>query len=136
MNRTLIDTGPLVAVLDADDGDHKRCTAAARQLRGELWTTWPVITEGMYLLTDAPAGQDALLQKIEAGDLIVADLGAEDLPWLRALMRKYKDLPIDFADASLVRVAQRENLDTIFTLDRRDFQVYRRDGRRPFRIVP
>ncbi|MDR5694930.1 MAG: PIN domain-containing protein [Armatimonadota bacterium] len=136
MRQILVDTGPLVALLDAGDEDHERCVEVAKRLRAELITTWPVMTEALYLLAGVPEGQDALLGKVETGELQVAELTIEDVPVVRLLMRKYQDLPMDFADASLVRVAQRDGLGTIFTLDRRDFQVYRRDGRRAFRLLP
>lgn len=136
MKRTLIDTGPLVALIDAGDADHEGCVAAAKQVRGDLVTTWPVITEAMYLLAHAPAGQDALLGKVESRELIIAAVSADDIPGVRALMRKYRDQPMDFADASLVRIAEREGIAEAFTLDRRDFSIYRLPRARRFRIIP
>lgn len=106
MKRTLVDTGPLVAPLDEGDGDHRRCVAAAKRLRGELIATWPVITEAMYLFGEAPTGQEALLGTLEVGNLQVAELSARDAPAIRVLMRTCRDQPMDFADASLVRVAE------------------------------
>lgn len=134
MKVTLVDTGPLVALIDADDRDHQRCVEASRRLRSALITTWPVLTEAMYLLSGDPAGQDALLSAIENGDIGATNLGAEDLPVLRGLLRRYRDLPMDFADASLVCVAQRERILQVFTLDR-DFGVYR-VGQRSFVMLP
>lgn len=135
MKQTLVDTGPLLALIDKGDADHQRCEEAARQLKGDLVTTWPVITEAMYLLEEAPQGQDALLQKVEAGDLVIADLSAGDVPTVRDLMRKYHDQPMDFADASLVRVAQREGIAEVFTLDKH-FRAYRTARGRSFAIKP
>lgn len=135
MIRILVDTGPLVALLDAGDRDHARCAAAAKRMRGDLLTTWPVITEATYLLAKTPTAQDALLSKIGDGAIQMAELTADDVPAIRVLMRKYRTLPIDFADASLVRVAEREGIHRIFSLDSRDFSVYRA-GRHPFVIVP
>jgi predicted nucleic acid-binding protein len=135
MKQTLVDTGPLVALIDKGDSDHQRCRDAARQLRGDLVTTWPVITEAMYLLEEAPQGQDALLQKVEAGDLILADLSAVDVPGIRELMRKYRDQPMDLADASVVRVAQRDDVAEVFTLDKH-FRAYRTTRGRSFAIKP
>ena len=63
-------------------------------------------------------------------------IGDEDLPDLEMLMERYKDRPMDFADATLVRLARRENLTTIFTIDHSDFETYRIEGRRGFHIVP
>ncbi|MGH2396591.1 MAG: type II toxin-antitoxin system VapC family toxin [bacterium] len=135
MKQTLVDTGPLVALIDKGDADHLRCRDTARQLRGDLVTTWPVITEAMYLLEETPPGQDALLQKVEAGDLILADLSAGDLPGIRELMRKYRDQPMDLADASVVRVAQRDSIVDVFTLDKH-FRAYRTARGRSFAIKP
>lgn len=135
MKRALVDTGPLVALLDEGDGDHHRCVVAAKRLRSELITTWPVITEAMYLLGEAPAGQEALLGTLEAGDLQIADLSARDAPAIRMLMRTYRDQPMDFADASLVRIAEREGVFEVFTLDR-DFTVYRAGRGRSFTVIP
>jgi predicted nucleic acid-binding protein len=58
------------------------------------------------------------------------------LPFLHALMSRYADRPMDFADATLVHLAQRESLSTIFTIDHDDFETYRIDGRRRFRVIP
>lgn len=135
MRRTLVDTGPLVALIDRGDADHERCVAVARRLRGELVTVWPVITEAAYLLADVPDAQDALLAKVETQDLVVADLTAADVPSIRALMRKYGDLPMDLADAALVRIAAREGINEVFTLDRH-FRTYRGARGRPFVVKP
>ena len=136
MKQVLIDTGPIVALLDTDDRDHARCIRAARQLSDELLTTWPVLTEAMYLLSRAPKAQDALFAWIEDSSLQAAVLDADDAREMGALMRKYRDLPMDFADASLVRVAGREGIKQVFTLDRRDFSIYQTALGRPFAIVP
>ena len=132
----MIDTGPLVALLDTDDRDHARCVRAARQLSDDLATTWPVLTEAMYLLSRAPKAQDALLAWVEDRALQAAVLDADDAREMRVLMTRYRDLPMDFGDASLVRVAGREGIRRVFTLDRRDFNIYRTSAGRPFDIVP
>jgi uncharacterized protein len=134
MTRILVDTGPLVALVDDDDADHARCVATAKTLTGTLVTTWPVITEACYLLSDDLKAQDALLAKIESGDLVLDPMGPEDIPAIRALLHKYRDLPADLADATLVRLADRDGLDNVFTLDEH-FHVYRTRRRRPFRMV-
>jgi len=135
MKPVLIDTGPLVALIDAGDADHARCAAAAKALRGDLVTTWPAVTEAMYLLAGAPAGQDALLEQVEAGSLAVAELSSQDVPAIRSLMKKYQDLPMDFADASLVTVAGRDSIHEVFTLDRH-FRTYRLPRGRTFVVIP
>jgi predicted nucleic acid-binding protein len=101
-----------------------------------LGTTWPVVTEAMCLLGFAADAQDELWGLLESGRLHLFGLDAADAPRMRALMRKYRDLPMDLADASLVAVAEREGISKVFTLDRRDFGVYRlaRGGR--FSVIP
>jgi predicted nucleic acid-binding protein len=132
----LIDTGPMVALLRRPDQHHDRCVAALRGLRRPLATLWPVVTEAMFLLADRPDAQAALWQSLEAEAIALLPLDRGDVPRVRELMWKYRDRPMDFADAALVRVAEREGLDTVFTVDRRDFEVYRLSGRRRFKIVP
>ena len=90
----------------------------------------------MYLLDSSVNAQNALLEMIERGLLIILEIGASDLPPIRALINKYNDQPMDFADATLVHVANREGLQEIFTLDRRDFSIYKMKQNRPFKVVP
>ena len=94
------------------------------------------VTEAMYLLAFSVDAQGALLEIIERGALRVLSIDTDDVPSIRSLMHKYADLPMDFADATLVHVANREGLRDIFTLDRRDFSVYRLKRRRSFTIIP
>ena len=134
MSRVLVDAGPMVAMLDRSDTDHARCIEAARTLRGTFISTWSVITEACYLLAGQRGGQDALLARIESGDLLIDPLGVDDLPGVRLLLKKYRDVPMDLADATLVRVAEREGIDDVFTLDHH-FRIYRTHRRR-FAVIP
>ncbi len=126
----------MVALLSADDQHRDLCALALREVRGPLATVWPAVTEAMHLLTPRPRAQDALLGQIEAGSLDLLSVDRRDVPRIRELMAKYRDRPMDFADAALVRVAERERIETIFTVDRSDFEVYRLFGRKRFKIVP
>ncbi|SRR5713226_4120559 len=121
----LVDAGPLVALIHADDQHHTRCKAVLRSLREPLATVWPVFTEAMYLLNFSSQAQEALWEMIDRGVVHLLPLDEGDIPRMRELMRKYRDLPMDLADGALVRVAEREKLRRVFTLDQRDFQVYR-----------
>jgi len=132
----LVDTGPLVALLDRSDPYHLSCQESLSSLDDSLVTVWPVLTEAMYLLRAYWQAQDALWEMIESGAVQIISLGIDDIPRMRELMRKYRDLPMDLADAGLVRVAERERLRRIFTLDRRDFQVYRPSRIGRFAIIP
>lgn len=102
-----------------------------------LLTTWPAATEAMYLLGDAggwPA-QRALWLMIDRGLLEIAELGADATARMPALMEKYRNVPMDLADASLVAVAEQRGLRRVFTLDS-DFRIYRLRGRVSFEVVP
>lgn len=109
---------------------------AAETIKDDLGTTWPVITEALYLLTGAWPAQSELFAWLERGDLVLLPLHVSDLPRIRALMRTYRNLPMDLADASLVRVAERERIRRVFTVDRRGFSVYRAAGIGPQELVP
>ncbi|MBA3563717.1 MAG: PIN domain-containing protein [Gammaproteobacteria bacterium] len=132
----LVDAGPLVAILNQRDRHHHDCVAALKRMRQSLFTTWMPVTEAMYLLDFSPAAQSALLEMIERGALNILSIETEDLADIRALMAKYADLAMDFADATLVQVARRERLSEIFTLDQRDFGIYRLQRGRSFVIYP
>jgi predicted nucleic acid-binding protein len=128
----LVDAGPLVALVDADDQHHAKCVAALKGLREPLATVWPPLVEAMYLLSDVPRAQEALWEMVERGAVALLPLDGSDIPRIRELMRKYANRPMDLADAAIVRVAEREHLRKIFTVDRRDFSVYRlHDRTRP-----
>jgi len=125
-----------VALIHADDRHHASCREALEGIREPLATVWPVITEGMYLLDFSSDAQDALWWLLERDAVKILPLDATDVPRMRELMRKYRDLPMDLADAALVRTAERERISRVFTIDRRDFEVYRPRGIRRFTIVP
>ncbi len=136
MQRVLVDTGPLVAVLDPSDQHHASCVAALRRVQAPLITVWPVVTEASHLLSFSHEAQDALLELIAQESIAVEPLLHEDVPRLRELQSKYFDLPMDLADAALVCVAERLKLRTIFTTDRRDFAVYRGKKNLKFKLIP
>ena len=132
----LVDAGPLVALVDKNDQHHSYCRTAARKLHEPVGTTWPAVTEAVYLLSDLPKCQDAVWDMLVMGEVQLLDLTRDDVPRIRELMRKYSDLPMDLADASLIRVAELEKICKIFTTDRRDFAVYRLYGRIRPTVIP
>ena len=131
-----MDAGPLVALIDADDSYHQDCVVAVTAIREPMLTAWPVFTEAMYFLRGSMDAQDALWEMSESNVLRIADLDSDDCARMRHLMRKYRDLPMDLADAALVALAERERIHRIFTIDRRDFSVYKPAGMRRFEIIP
>ncbi|HTQ59835.1 MAG TPA: PIN domain-containing protein [Candidatus Solibacter sp.] len=132
----LIDAGPLVALVDADDQHHAKCVAALKSLREPLATVWPPLVEAMYLLSDQPVAQEALWEMLERTAVLLLPFDANDIPRTRELMRKYSNRPMDLADAALIRVAEREGIRKIFTVDRRDFSVYRLHNRTRPILIP
>jgi uncharacterized protein len=135
---TLCDTGPLVALIDRDDRDHARCTTALSVLPPvPLLTTVPCLTEAMYLLGRGgglPA-QDELWAYVADGMVQVHHPTEGEWERMRVLMRQYHDLPMDFADASLVVAAEHLGRRRIFSLDSH-FHVYRIHGKHAFEVVP
>jgi predicted nucleic acid-binding protein len=136
MPHVLVDAGPLVALIDRSDPYHQDCREALADIDDRLGTVWPAFTEAMYLLRPSARAQRALWDMLVVGGVELIELGIDDCPRMRELMWKYRDLPMDLADAALVRVAERERIRRVFTVDRRDFEIYRpyRLGR--FEILP
>ena len=134
---TITDAGPLIALIDRDEPDHDRCRAALDELRLPLLTTWPALTEAMYLLGRAAGwpGQNALWRLVLRGDLVVAAPTSEANARAAHLMKTYADRPMDLADATLVALAEERDTNRVFTLDG-DFHVYRFKGRRRFEVMP
>ena len=129
-----VDSGPFVAWLNARDRQHARAVAFFKSRRERMVTTWPVITEVCHLAPQ-PA-RAAFLRWIAAGGASVFHLPDEQSAALADLIDQYDDLPMDLADAALVRVAERERISRVFTVDRRDFTLYRPSRIGRFQIVP
>lgn len=132
----LIDTGALLALLDRDDCWHQRCADAFAALRLPLATSAAMLAELFHLLGDHRRDLASAWGLLRCGAITVLPIDDGDTVELETLMKRYADRPMDFADATLVRLAQREGLATVFTVDRDDFETYRIDGRRRFRVVP
>lgn len=136
MKRILLDTGPLVAILSRDDAYHGICVEALREISGPLLTCWPVLTEAAWLLRTTPRAIQQLLNGIDGKFLELLHLAGEEATAIADLMKRYENIRPQLADASLVYLAIREQIDTIFTLDQRDFSIYRTTRRRGFHIIP
>ena len=136
MKRVLVDTGPLVAIMSRTDEHHKICLETLRNLPGPMFSCWPVITEAAWLLRGEAGAVQQLLDSISEGLLEFLALQSAEAAQIAKLMDKYKDLRPQLADSALVYLAERDDFDLIFTLDRRDFSVYQRGRKHPFRIIP
>lgn len=135
MTRILVDTGPLVAILSLDDMHHQSCVEALSAMSGPLLSCWPVITEAAWLLRSSPKAVGKLLESTSVGFLELLPLARQEAKAIASIMKKYASIRPQLADAALVYLAGRESIDTIFTLDRRDFSIYR-IVRRAFRVIP
>jgi uncharacterized protein len=134
--KVLADTGALLASLDRADPWHRRCRDAFTEFQLPLLTSTAVLTELFHLLGSNRRDVDLAWQLVRSGALSLLSISDADLPDVEALMRKYHDRPMDFADATLVHLAERESLSTVFTIDHNDFETYRVAGRKRLRILP
>lgn len=134
----LCDTGPLVALIDADDAHHASCARALETLPPQpLVTTWPCFVEAMYLLHRAAGrpAQEELWGFLEDELVHLHETSTGERRRMRELMATYADLPMDLADASLVAAAEALDLQQVFTLDKH-FHAYRLGGVESFKVVP
>jgi len=136
MHNMLLDTGPLVAILDRSEHNHIRCVEFLKSYHGRLITTESVLTESMYLLNHSIYAQRACIDFILKGGATLFPFSPKTLARCIELMERYSDTPMDFADATLVALAEEINTNSIFTLDRRDFSIYRTHHGKSFDIFP
>ena len=128
MGRALVDAGPLVALVSTREEHHQSCAQQAHELAPPLLTCWPVITEACWLLRYEPVGVQQLLRGFETGMFRSLELDERAPAWIAAFVRRYEKIGAHVADAALVYLAEREDIETVFTLDRRDFSIYRLKG--------
>ena len=131
----LIDTSAVVGLLDRSQTIHKACLAFYQSWEGRAVTTEAVLTESTHLLSDVPNGPGTCIDFILRAGIVLVPTTDVSLLRCRDLIRKYADLPMDFADATLVVLAEELDTEFVFTADR-DFEVYRIRGRKRFRLFP
>ncbi|MFZ5897257.1 MAG: type II toxin-antitoxin system VapC family toxin [Myxococcota bacterium] len=132
----LLDTGPLVALLDASERRHGDCVATFSAWRGAVVTTEAVVTEAAYLLSSAGADGSLAIQFCLRAGAVLKPWTDQRAGRAAELMRKYHDVPMDYAGATLVSLAEELGSPNVFTLDLRGFRAYRWKGRRAFKIYP
>jgi predicted nucleic acid-binding protein len=132
----LLDTGAFVALVDRDEKLHEDCVAALEKWTGSVVTTEAVLTETLYLVGPSWSAQKTCLEFIVRGAFQLVPSSAKSLQRVKILMEKYRNVPMDYADATLVVLAEELETEWVFTLDRRGFSVYRMGRNRAFRIVP
>ena len=132
----LLDTGALVSLLDRAQIHHGACRRFLDGWEGTIVSTEAVLTESTYLMGRLSGGRAAAIDMFLSGGATLLPLTRGMLRRALALVEQYADLPMDFADATLVVLAEELDANQVFTTDRRDFEIYRIHGRRRFRLVP
>lgn len=132
----ILDTGPWVALIDRSETRHRDCVAILEEEPGPLLSTEAVLTEALHLLGPRAQPRRACLDLVLRGAVQLVPSSLPSLGRATALIERYADLPMDYADATLVALAEDARTDRVFTLDRRGFSVFRLHGGRPFRILP
>lgn len=131
----IVDTGALVAYLNANEARHGACLDVVKNFQGTFVSTEAVLTEALYLLSSSFEVQAKCLE-LFAGTITLVPTPREKLGQIKVLMHKYQNLPMDYADATLVALAEDLECGEVFTLDRRGFEAYRWGRNRVFKIYP
>ena len=127
MRRSILDTGPIVALFDKNDHFHKKLYDFFSKGNYILYSTWSVITEVSFLLEFNVNSQLDFLKWIESGAIQMVELNILDISSISDYMSKYRDVSMDFADATLMCIAEKLDLKAIITLDK-DFYIYRKNN--------
>ena len=133
--KAILDTGPWVALIDRSETHHDRCVKWLKGFSGKLYSTEAVLTEVLYLLNFSAIAQCAAIDFVLSSVVEIIPASLESLRASRDLMDKYSDLPMDYADATLVSLATETKVRHIVTFDQKDFTIYRAE-RQPFVIIP
>ncbi len=124
MKNILIDAGPIIALFNRRDKYHNRVTEYLKRYTGKLITTWPVITETSHMLDFNVNAQIAFLEWINRGGVEVFEISVNKIKRIIEITVKYKDIPMDLADASLIIVSEETGIKEILTIDN-DYYIYR-----------
>ena len=125
----IVDTGPIVAMLDADEANHDWVMSQVRRLRAPLVTCEAVLTEAAFLMSRAGVDSSIIPRLVTRGFVTIAKLFDDDAAQIVRLMARYRNVPMSLTDACLVKLVERTPNATLFTLDS-DFSIYRQKGRR------
>lgn len=140
--RVIADTGPLVAIISKHDDYHQGCVKALKNISFPLFTCWPVITEAQFRLKQDREAVKKLFEMVEGGLIEIVDLPENAVPWLKRFLYRYhvsnplSRRQIDLTDASVCYLAGYLKIDTVFTIDREDFTIYRINKNQPLNIIP
>jgi predicted nucleic acid-binding protein len=131
-----IDTGPWVALIDRSETRHAECVQWLKNFSGKLYSTEAVLTEVLYLLNFSITAQCAALDFVLESVVEIVPANTMSLKKTKNLMKKYADLPMDFADATIVCLATETRMQNVVTFDRKDFTIYRLPKNQSFTIMP
>ena len=131
----ILDTGPWVALIDRSESKHDMCVQWLKNYSGRLYSTEAVLTEVLYLLNFSVKAQTAAIDFVLKSVVEIIPSSVESLKKAKNLIKKYSDLPMDYADATIVCLAMDTGVHDIITFDKKDFNIYR-VKKRPFVISP
>lgn len=134
--KALLDTGPWVALIDRSESRHAECVQWFKNYSGKLFSTEAVLTEVLYLLNFSVKAQSAALNFVISSAIELVPFSIESLEKTKRLMEKYSDLPMDYADATLVCIATETGILNIVTFDKKDFNIYSPLKKQNFLILP
>ncbi len=132
--KAVIDSGPIIALFDKDDKYHKEAINFVENFRGELFSTYAVVTEVTHLLDFSIQTQIDFIQWVAEGGIKITNLSIDDLYRIIELVNQYSDLPMDFADATLVVVCENQKIYNIVSIDK-DFFVYRTHDKKQLKNI-
>ena len=131
----ILDTGPWVALIDRSESKHDICVQWLKSYSGKLYSTEAVLTEVLYLLNFSVKAQTAAIDFVLKSVVEIIPSSVESLKKVKNLIKKYSDLPMDFADATIVNLAMDTGIHKVITFDQKDFNIYRLKNQ-PFVITP
>ena len=131
----ILDTGPWVALIDRSESKHDICVQWLKDYSGNLYSTEAVLTEVLYLLSFSVKAQTAAIDFVLKLVVEIIPSSTESLKKARDLIKKHSDLPMDYADATIVCLAMDSGIHNIITFDEKDFNIYR-VKKQPFVIAP
>ena len=131
----ILDTGPWVALIDRSESKHDICVQWLKNYSGRLYSTEAVLTKVLYLLNFSVKAQSAAIDFVLKSVVEIIPSSVASLKKAKDLIKKYSDLPMDYADATIVCLAMDTGIYDIITFDQKDFNIYRLKNK-PFVITP
>ena len=133
--KAILDTGPWVALIDRSEAKHTECVQWLKNFSGRLYSTEAVLTEVLYILNFSIIAQSAAIDFVLKSVVEMIPANKQSLRKTKNLLKKYADLPMDYADATLVCLSIDTGIQNIATFDLKDFSIYRLPGKKKFNIV-